>query len=201
MPDRGVLAWAGTTMNLAHRARELGAVVEWARKEFKLESIYLVGRSMGCRASAKYALEDAEMLVKGLAFLSYPLVAGGRGAAPEPADKKAKGKPGKKDDRASLLSDLARTRPDVPLLFFRGTADPMLPSAALSAALRDAFAISELDISLAACQGADHGLKVKGKGAKERSEGLEKAVVEKIVAWIAVGRVAGKGAREEELSF
>lgn len=191
----GLLAYTATTTSLNHRVKQASAVLEWAKRQFpKSQHLALVGRSMGCRVSAKVALElDEDKRISGLCFLSFPLVAASRSSSKPPA----KDKP---DDRKSLLLDIARNRPDIPLFCVAGTADDFIPDG-LDAVVDEMLAINRMSIELVKCEGADHGLKLKGEGGKARSKELLADYVERMVARIVGKKTASKEATKVELQY
>ncbi|XP_044284136.1 testis-expressed protein 30 isoform X2 [Varanus komodoensis] len=66
------------SLNIFHRAKAYKAVVEYLRSssDYKLDGVFLGGRSMGSRAAAsvtRQADQDNDSFVQGLICLSYPL--------------------------------------------------------------------------------------------------------------------------------
>lgn len=200
--EAGVVAFTATTTSLLNRVKQIAAVLTWAAKQFPLvKKIYLVGRSMGCRVAAKAALElDKANKIAGLIFCSYPLVPGDRFAS----SSKPKKDTGKPDERKSLLLDVAKARPGLPLLFIAGTADPMLPPTQLNEALGEMQEVAgqdKMSVTVANCTDADHGLSVKGKGGAARTRELQAEFIKTIAAWINKKPEHETGIHKSSLSF
>ncbi|KAK6487046.1 testis-expressed protein 30 isoform X1 [Huso huso] len=147
-------------LNLAYRVNAYKAVVEYMRKskEYKVNDLFLGGRSMGARAAAavvKQLMENNDDDIRGLICLSYPL-------HPPKQQKKLR------------TSDLQLVQN--PVLFLSGTADEMCEKSLLEGEVNKMVAPTKVYW----IDGANHGMGVKGRTEEEIMDEMNSQVL----SWI-----------------
>ncbi|XP_059820702.1 testis-expressed protein 30 isoform X2 [Hypanus sabinus] len=135
-------------LNLDYRIRAYRAVLEYVKssKEYKLQSWFLGGRSMGCRAAARIVKEcndsPDEEFVQGLFCLSFPL------HPPKQLNK-------------LRTEDLLLVRH--PVLLISGSADEMCEKDLLERMLKKIPLVARVHW----VEGASHGMEVRGRAAED----------------------------------
>ncbi|XP_041115377.1 testis-expressed protein 30 [Polyodon spathula] len=147
-------------LNLGYRVNAYKAVVEYMRnsKEYKVNDLFLGGRSMGARAAAavvKQLTENNDDDIRGLICLSYPL-------HPPKQQKKLR------------TSDLQLVQN--PVLFLSGTADEMCEKSLLEGEVSKMVAPTKVYW----IDGANHGMGVKGRTEEEIMDEMNSQVL----SWI-----------------
>eukprot|EP01135_Chromosphaera_perkinsii_P006363 Nk52_evm92s485 gene=Nk52_evmTU92s485 len=136
-----VLRYTWKPLNLKSRVKALAAVVKYvtessdAGAKCAFQSVFLVGRSMGCRVSLylalqlwgqkkggeTYKLPKVLPALKGIMFCSYPLHQPGK---PPNSDSPASLKM-LSDDRVSLILEFEKLNSPIPTIFFVGSKDDL----------------------------------------------------------------------------